>query len=84
MDRKNARLHVAFGAGRHACPGAPLARAEAVVSLNRMLDRTSDIRISETVHGPAGARRYNYLPTFILRGLTHISLEFDPVEADSR
>jgi cytochrome P450 len=84
LDRKNARLHVAFGAGRHACPGAPLARAEAVVSLNRMFDRTSDIRIDEKVHGPAGARRYGYLPTFILRGLTHIALEFDPVEAGSR
>ncbi len=81
LDRKNARLHVAFGAGRHACPGAPLARAEAVVSLNRMFDRTSDIRVSETVHGPREARRYSYLPTFILRGLTHINLEFDPVEA---
>jgi cytochrome P450 family 150 subfamily A5 len=84
LDRKNARLHVAFGAGRHACPGAPLARAEAVVSLNRMFDRTSDIRISEKVHGPAGARRYSYLPTFILRGLTRINLEFDPVEAGAR
>jgi cytochrome P450 len=84
LDRKNARLHVAFGAGRHACPGAPLARAEAVVSLNRMFDRTSDIRISEKVHGPRDARRYSYLPTFILRGLTHINLEFDPVKAGSR
>jgi hypothetical protein len=46
-----------------------------------MFDRTSDIRISEEVHGPADARRYSYLPTFILRGLTHINLEFDLVEA---
>jgi cytochrome P450 len=84
MERENARLHVAFGRGRHACPGAPLARAEAVVSLNRMFDRTSDIRISEKVHGPPGARRYSYLPTFILRGLTHIALEFDPVSGDSQ
>lgn len=84
MDRKNARLHVAFSRGRHACPGAPLARAEAVVSLNRMLDRTSDIRISEKVHGAPGARRYSYLPTFILRGLTHLNLEFDPVSAGSQ
>jgi cytochrome P450 family 150 subfamily A5 len=82
LDRKNARLHLAFGAGRHACPGAPLARAETVVSLNRMFDRTSDIRISEKVHGPVGERRYSYLPTFILRGLTHINLEFDPAGAD--
>ena len=79
VERQNARLHVAFGRGRHACPGAPLARAEAVVSLNRMFDRTRDIRICEKVHGPPGARRYSYLPTFILRGLTHINLEFDPV-----
>ena len=79
VDRANAKLHVAFGRGRHTCPGAPLARAEAVVSLNRMFDRTSDIRISEEVHGPADARRYGYLPTFILRGLTHLGLEFDPV-----
>jgi cytochrome P450 family 150 subfamily A5 len=81
LDRKNARLHVGFGAGRHACPGAPLARAETVVALNRMFDRTSDIRISEKVHGPPGARRYSYLPTFILRGLTHIGLEFSSAEA---
>ncbi len=77
VDRKNARMHVAFGRGRHACPGAPLARAEAVVSLNCMFDRTTDIRISEKVHGPPGARNYSYLPTFILRGLTHLAIEFD-------
>ena len=84
LDRKNARLHVAFGAGRHACPGAPLARAETIVAINRMFDRTRDIRISEKVHGPADARRYSYLPTFILRGLTHIAIEFDPIEAGAR
>jgi len=84
VERDNARLHVAFGRGRHTCPGAPLARAEAVVSLNRMFDKTSDIRISEKVHGPAGARRYGYLPTFILRGLTHLALEFDPVSGGAK
>jgi cytochrome P450 len=84
VERDNARLHVAFGRGRHTCPGAPLARAEAVVSLNRMFDHTRDIRISEKVHGPAGARRYGYLPTFILRGLTHLALEFDPVAGGAK
>ena len=81
LDREERPLACGIRRGRHACPGAPLARAETVVSLNRMFDRTSDIRISEKVHGPRGARRYSYLPTFILRGLTHINLEFDPVEA---
>lgn len=82
-DRTNARLHVAFGRGSHACPGAPLARAEAVVSLNRMFDHTSNIRISEKVHGAPGERHYSYLPTFILRGLTHLNLEFEPVSGGS-
>jgi len=84
IDRDNARLNVSFGRGRHTCPGAPLARAEAVVAVNRMLDKTSDIRISEKVHGPANARRYSYLPTFILRGLTHLNLEFDAVSGASK
>ncbi len=84
VERENARIHVAFGRGLHACPGAPLARAEAVVSLNRLFDRTSDIRISEKVHGPAGARRFSHLPTFILRGLTHLNLEFDVAGGGNR
>jgi cytochrome P450 len=75
--RSNARQHIAFGRGIHTCPGAPLARAEARVALERLLDRTTDIRISEEHHGPADARRYNYVPTYILRGLTELHLEFD-------
>jgi cytochrome P450 len=82
VERANAKLHVAFGRGRHTCPGAPLARAETVVSLNRFFDRTSDIRISEEIHGPRGARRYSYLPTFILRGLTNLDLEFTPISVN--
>ncbi len=76
-NRSNARQHIAFGRGIHTCPGAPLARAEARVALDRLLDRTSDIRISEAHHGPAGDRNYHYVPTYILRGLTELHLEFD-------
>ena len=83
-DRPNARQHLAFGRGPHTCPGAPLARAEARVALERLFDRTSDIRINESVHGPAGARDYRYVPTFILRGLTKLFLECDVVEASPR
>ncbi|MCV7078988.1 cytochrome P450 [Mycobacterium szulgai] len=74
--RKNARQHLSFGRGIHSCPGAPLARAETRVALERLLDRTSDIRISERAHGPANDRRYQYVPTYILRGLTELHLEF--------
>lgn len=82
-ERKNARQHLAFGRGIHSCPGAPLARAETRVGLERLLDRTTDIRISEAQHGPAGERRYNYIPTYILRGLTELHLEFDLVDGDA-
>ena len=76
-ERKNARQHLAFGRGIHSCPGAPLARAETRVGLERLLDRTTEIRINEKEHGPANNRRYQYIPTYILRGLTELHLEFD-------
>jgi cytochrome P450 len=79
VDRANARQHLAFGHGPHTCPGAPLARAEARVSIERLLDRMADIRISEEHHGPADARQYQYAPTYILRGLQKLHLEFMPV-----
>jgi cytochrome P450 family 150 subfamily A5 len=82
--RKNARQHLAFGRGIHSCPGAPLARAETRVAIERLLDRTADIRISEKKHGPAGDRRFRYIPTYILRGLTELHLEFTLTGDDGR
>jgi cytochrome P450 len=78
IDRPNSRQHLAFSQGIHTCAGAPLARAEARVTLNRFLDRTRDIAISESAHGPAGARRYDYLPTFFIRGLKRLELDLSP------
>ncbi|WP_018501237.1 cytochrome P450 [Parafrankia discariae] len=80
VDRRNVRQHIAFGRGIHSCPGGPLARVEGRISLERILDRTADIRISEEHHGPPDARRFDYEPTWILRGLTNLHLEFTPVE----
>lgn len=77
VERADAREHLAFGRGPHSCPGGPLARLEARVSIERLLDRTTEIRISEAQHGPPGARRYQYVPTYILRGLTRLHLELD-------
>ncbi|TMA31922.1 MAG: cytochrome P450, partial [Deltaproteobacteria bacterium] len=79
LDRPNWRQHLAFGSGVHSCAGAPLARAEARVSAERLLDRMADIRISEEAHGPAGARRYEYPKTYMLRGLERLHLEFEPI-----
>jgi cytochrome P450 len=79
IDRPNVREHVAFGRGNHSCPGAPLARAEGRVSLNRILDRMADITISEAAHGSPDARGYIYEPTWQLRGLAELHLEFTPI-----
>ena len=76
INRPNVREHIAFGRGVHSCPGAPLARVEGRVSLERMLDRMGEITVDGQFHGPAGARHYNYEPTYILRGLTDIHVRF--------
>jgi cytochrome P450 len=76
IDRPNARQNVAFGRGVHSCPGGPLARIEGRVTVERILDRLSDIRIDERHHGPADARRFRYVPLYIIRGLQELHLEF--------
>jgi cytochrome P450 len=78
VERPNVQAHIAFGRGVHSCPGGPLARAEGRVSLERILERTSEIRLVEEHHGPAGDRRFRYEPTWILRGLTDLHLDFVP------
>ncbi|WIM86756.1 cytochrome P450 [Candidatus Mycobacterium wuenschmannii] len=78
-DRRNVREHVAFGRGPHSCPGAPLARAEARIAVNRLLDRAANFRISESHHGTPEDRSYTYDPTFIMRGLSALNIEFDPI-----
>jgi cytochrome P450 len=83
VDRPNAKVHIAFGRGPHACPGGPLARVEGRVSIQRILERMRDIRLSEEHHGPPGARRFHYEPTWVLRGLSELYLEFTPAEAPS-
>jgi cytochrome P450 len=80
-DRPNARQHVAFGHGIHSCVGAPLARAEARVALERLLDRTTDIRISEAHHGPVGNRHYDYRPRLMINGMRQLYLEYEAVSA---
>ncbi len=81
VDRDNAREHLAFGRGVHSCPGGSLARLETRVSIERLLERTTNISISESHHGPRGNRSYQYMPTYILRGLTQLHLELTSAES---
>src|SRR5262249_10562294 len=78
-DPPNAREHVALGRGVHSCPGAPLVRADARVTLERFLDRTRDMRISAAQHGPPGERRWDFTRSWKIRGLNSLHLEFTPV-----
>jgi cytochrome P450 len=80
LDRPNAKTHIAFGRGTHSCPGGPLARVEGRVSIARILDRMRDIRLSEEHHGPPSARHFEYEPTWVLRGLHKLYIEFIPAE----
>ena len=74
--RPDSRDHVAFGRGIHACPGAPVARAEVKIAIERILARTSEISIDESVHGPADARRYERLPSYFVQGLDALHINF--------
>lgn len=78
IDRKNGRTHVAFGRGLHACAGAPLARSEGRVAIERLLARMKNIRISDEKHGPKGGRNFSYLPNYSLFGVTEQWMDFDP------
>ena len=49
------------------------------VSLERILDRMGDITINAEMHGPVGDRNFNYEPTFVLRGLTDLHINFTPL-----
>ena len=76
LDRPKAREHLAFGRGAHTCAGAPLARTELRISLGRLLARLHDIGIDEAFHGPRAARRFEYVPSYLLRGLKELHIRF--------
>jgi cytochrome P450 len=81
VKRPNARQHLAFGRGIHTCPGAPLARAETVLSIQRILERTKRIWIDEEHHGPAGDRRWQLISGYKFRGHKRLYLRFEEREA---
>jgi len=45
LDRTKPRDHLAFGAGPHICPGASLARMEAVVAVDVLCDAVASMRL---------------------------------------
>ena len=75
-DRPNVRDHLAFGLGTHFCIGAPLSRLESVVALERLAARCTDFRLSPD-------NTYEFLPSYMLRGLRNLFVEFE-IEADAQ
>ena len=45
---RDERSHIAFGRGIHHCLGAPLARIEATIAFEGLLERFSDIELAAT------------------------------------
>ena len=62
--------HISFGRGIHACIGAPLARLEARIAIEVLLERFSSIRLADP---PARFR-----PSIVLRGLESLPVAAAP------
>ncbi|MBN99414.1 MAG: cytochrome P450 [Acidimicrobiaceae bacterium] len=71
VDRENARDHLAFGHGEHFCIGAMLARLEARIAVEQLLERMENIRLVD------GKNSFEYEDTFVLRGLKELHIAFD-------
>ncbi len=78
LDHPKIKEHVAFSRSARTCTGAPLARAQVRVILEKCFERTSHIDIDATKHGPPGSRNLDYEPSFIIRGLSELHVNLTP------
>jgi cytochrome P450 len=64
LDRENARQHVSFGAGHHHCLGASLARLEACIAFEQMVNRFPGLALDGDVtwNGRINLRGPAHLP----------------------
>ncbi len=83
LNRPRIKEHLGFGRGAHVCIGAPLARVEVRVILEKFLEHTANIDLVEETHGPRDARTLDYEPSFIIRGLAKLELKLTPAEGFS-
>jgi len=70
---RNAKDHLAFGVGIHYCLDAPLARLEGKIAFETLLKRLINIRLASEKND------LTHTPSFILRGLKALHVEFERV-----
>lgn len=68
LARPSPRSHVTFGWGVHLCIGAPLARAEARIALETLLESTNWVEIDPDADRP------EYVPSLMVRRLRNLPL----------
>jgi cytochrome P450 len=68
-DRDHLRDHLAFGKGIHFCLGANLSRLEGRVALEELARRIESISLPPS-------NEYRYFPSFMLRGLERLDVDF--------
>jgi cytochrome P450 len=73
LNREKAGMQLAFGSGVHFCIGAPLARQELNLGFPALLARMRNIRLAPGRPMPEAE------PSFVLRNLPELHIEFDPV-----
>jgi cytochrome P450 len=77
LGRPKIAEHVAFGRGKHTCAGAPLARAEVRIIMEKLLASTSRIDIDLEQH-PDGVANLVYEQSYIIHGLSALHLKLTP------
>ena len=61
--------HVSFGHGIHLCLGMTLARLEARVAINRLLDRFPDMQLAD--------QQISWVPSTLVRGMEQLLIDVD-------
>jgi cytochrome P450 len=77
LGRRKIAEHVGFGRGKHVCAGAPLARVEVRVIMEKFLEQTARIELDRDKH-PNGVADLSYEASFIIRGLAEMHLKLTP------
>jgi cytochrome P450 len=75
ITRANAREHLAFASGIHACLGAALARIEGATALRDLFEAFPDLHLAASPHprGLVNLRGFTHLPAHLGSARTHIT-----------